>query len=157
MKVKLSLVAAIVVAFSSTVAAFAKDRPSQPGACKATVSFILKGTFGAAAADGFTMDVTAANKHGRQFKGQTGLAVSVDAKTKFRRNGPAQLADLVAGDRLRVQVRACKGAFAPQQPAADPNAPAPAPAAATPAATPALPAPIKAPKAPARITPRGRC
>ena len=129
MKVKLSLVAAIVVSLSATVAASAKPPAPAAGSCKPTVSFVLKGTFAGAAADGFTMNVTAANKHGRQFKGQQGLAVSVDAKTKFKRNGPAQLSDFVAGDRLVVQVRACKGAFAPQapqQPAADGSAPAPA-------------------------------
>jgi hypothetical protein len=126
MKLKLSLFLVALVALTVTVAASAKGRPDQPGACKPTVSFILKGTFDAAAADGFTMDVKGANKHARQFKGLTGVAVSVDAKTKFKRNGPAQLTDLVAGDRLAVQVRACKSAFAPQQPSADPNAPAPA-------------------------------
>jgi hypothetical protein len=130
MKVKLSLVAAVIVSLSATVAASAKPpAPAAGAACKPTVSFVLKGTFAGAAADGFTMNVTGANKHGRQFKGQQGVAVSVDAKTKFRRNGAAQLSDLVAGDRLLVQVRACKGAFAPQapqQPAADGSAPAPA-------------------------------
>ena len=127
MKLKLSLVFATVVALTATVAASAKPpAPATGAACKPTVAFILKGTFVAAAGDGFTMNVTAANKHARQFKGQNGLAVSVDAKTKFRRNGAAQLSDLQAGDRLLVQVRACKSAFAPQQPSADPNAPAPA-------------------------------
>jgi hypothetical protein len=128
MKVKLSLVFASVVALTATVAASAKPpAPAAGEACKPTVSFVLKGTYAAAGTDGFTMNVTAANKHARQFKGQQGLAVSVDAKTKFKRNGPAQLSDFVAGDRLVVQVRACKSAFAPQQPSADPNAPAPAP------------------------------
>ena len=126
MKVKLSLFLAALVPLTATVAASAKPpAPAAGAACKPTVSFILKGTFAAAAADGFTMDVTAANKHGRQFKAQTGLALSVDQHTKFKRNGRAQLSDLVAGDRLVVQVRACKSAFAPQQPSADPNAPAP--------------------------------
>ena len=129
MKAKLSLVLALVVALSAAVVAQAKPPAPQAGAaCKPTVSFILKGTLASvdAAGNSFTMNVTAANKHGRQFKGQNGLAVSVDAKTKFRRNGRAQLSDLLAGDRLVVQVRACKTAFAPQQPSADPNAPAPA-------------------------------
>ena len=124
MKIKLSLFLAALVPLTATVAASAKPpAPAAGAACKPTVSFILKGTFAAAAADGFTMNVTAANKHGRQFKGQS-LAVSVDQHTKFKRNGRAQLSDLVAGDRLVVQVRACKSAFAPQQPSADPNAPA---------------------------------
>ena len=131
MKLKLSLFVAAVVALTATVAASAKPpAPAAGQACKPTVSFILKGTFGAASADGFTMDVKAANKHGRQYKGQTGVAITVDQKTRFKRNGPAQLSDLVAGDRIVVQVRACKNQPAPQQPAADPNAPQPAPAAA---------------------------
>jgi hypothetical protein len=131
MKVRLSLLTAALVALVATVAAPAKDRPAQPGACKPTVSFILKGTLASvdAAGGSFAMDVKAANKHGRQYKGQNGVQVMVDQKTKFRRNGRAQLSDLVVGDRLVAQVRACKDA-AQQQPAADPNAPQPAPAAA---------------------------
>jgi hypothetical protein len=36
------------------------------------------------------------------------LTLTVDAKTTFRRNGHAELADFKADDRLNVQARACK-------------------------------------------------
>jgi hypothetical protein len=132
MKVKLSLVFALIVSLAATVAAQAKPPAQQAGACRPTVSFILRGTLASvdAAGNSFSMNVTAANKHGQKYVGQSALAVSVDPqKTKIRRNGRAQLSDLVAGDRVMAQVRACKNAPAAAQPA-DPNAP--------PAAAPAL-------------------
>jgi hypothetical protein len=53
------------------------------------------------------MDVKHANAHGRQYVGKP-LTLKVDAKTSFKRNGPAKLSDFKAGDRLNVQARACK-------------------------------------------------
>ena len=95
--------------------------------CRPKVSMILKGDYVGAGADGssFAMNVKQANKHGRDFAG-TQVSVMVDAQTKFRRNGPAKLADFVAGDRLNVQVRACfahghgKRSAAPADPSQQP-------------------------------------
>jgi hypothetical protein len=87
---------------------------SSPAACHPMVSTILKGTFVAAGGAGFSMNVTHANHHGRALLGAQTIAV--DSKTSFKRNGPATLADFVAGDRLNVQARTCKakhGAAAP--------------------------------------------
>ena len=75
--------------------------------CKPKISVILKGTFVSGGGTSFTMDVTRSNFHGRDLV-DSSLAVTVDDKTKFRRNGHAELADFKAGDRLNVQARACK-------------------------------------------------
>lgn len=85
-------------------------------ACKPTVSFVLKGTYVSGAADAagagsFAMQVTQANKHARSYAGKQ-ATVKTDAATKIRRQGKAKLADLQAGDRLNVHVRACKRADA---------------------------------------------
>ena len=84
--------------------------------CKPTVSFVLKGTYVSGSADAagvgsFAMQVTKANKHARFFAGKQ-ATVKTDAATKVRRAGKAKLADLKAGDRLNVHVRACKRADA---------------------------------------------
>jgi hypothetical protein len=79
--------------------------------CGSTVSYILNGKFTAAGTDSFTFTVTHSNKHG--VKAGKNATVYVDATTKFARNGEAaKLADLVAGDRLNVQARACRKADA---------------------------------------------
>jgi hypothetical protein len=87
---------------SSTTAAV-----GDPATCHPQISVILKGQFVAAGTGSFTMDVKRSNFHGRDLVG-TALTLNVDAKTKFKRNGPAELADFKAGDRLNVQARACK-------------------------------------------------
>jgi hypothetical protein len=85
---------------------------ASPVPCRPIVSAILKGTFVSAGGTDFTMNVTHANRHGRAaalLHGMTGMRIiSVDAKTSFKRNGPATLADFVSGDRLNVQARVCK-------------------------------------------------
>ena len=75
--------------------------------CHPKVSVILKGDFVSGGGDSFTMDVRSANSHGRIYAGKP-LTLRVDSKTSFKRNGPADLADFAAGDRLNVQARACK-------------------------------------------------
>jgi hypothetical protein len=75
--------------------------------CHPKISVILKGEFVSAGSDSFTMDVKSSNSHGRDLRGKA-LTVKVDEKTQFKRNGPAELADFEAGDRLNVQARACK-------------------------------------------------
>lgn len=102
-----------------------KDRES--AACKPTVTFVLKGEFvsgGGASPTGvattgttggtgpvvlgtFEMKVTQANSHGKQYVGTT-VTVSYDKRTKFRRQGQAEIDDYEAGDWLNVHVRGCK-------------------------------------------------
>ena len=52
------------------------------------------------------MNVTKSNRHGRAFRGDR--EITVNDHTRFRRMGHATMADLAAGDRLKVQVRGCK-------------------------------------------------
>ena len=72
-------------------------------------TLMLKGAFVSASDASFALVVQRSNKHGRTLRGKQ-VTVLVDDKTKFRRLGPAELADLVAGDRLLVLVRARKNA-----------------------------------------------
>jgi opacity protein-like surface antigen len=78
-----------------------------PATCHPNVAVILKGDFVSGGGDSFTMNVKSSNFHGRQYAGKP-LTLKVDAKTSFKRNGPAKLTDFKAGDRLNVQARACK-------------------------------------------------
>lgn len=93
-------------ATSSTISSTEGSAPTV-AQCHPKVSMILRGSFVSAGSESFLMDVKSANRHGFGLAGAL-ATVAVDAKTKFRRNGPAKLADLVAGDRLNVQVRACR-------------------------------------------------
>jgi hypothetical protein len=78
-----------------------------PATCKPKISVILKGEFVSAGSDSFKMDVKQANAHGRRWVGEE-AEVEVDRKTKFRRNGHAELEDFEEGDWLNVQAQACK-------------------------------------------------
>jgi hypothetical protein len=80
---------------------------TDPATCHPKVSAILKGTFVSGGGTSFTMDVTRSNFHAKDLVGEP-LTLMVDAKTKFRRKGHAELSDFVAGDRLNVQARTCK-------------------------------------------------
>ena len=80
---------------------------TNPATCHPKVSAILKGTFVSGGGASFTMNVTKSNFHARDLVGEP-LTVLVDAKTKFRRRGHAELSDFKAGDRLNVQARTCK-------------------------------------------------
>jgi hypothetical protein len=75
------------------------------------VMLVLHGEFVSASEGSFAMLVKHANKHARALRGKQ-VTVKVDGKTKFRRQGKAALADLLAGDRLHVLVRARKNADA---------------------------------------------
>jgi hypothetical protein len=95
---------------------------TDPVACHPKVSVVLKGDFVSGAGDSFTMKVKSSNSHGRDYAGKE-LTLKVDSKTSFKRNGPAELADFEAGDRLNVQARACKAKKnAPKDPNATPAA-----------------------------------
>jgi hypothetical protein len=85
--------------------------------CHPIVSTILKGTFMSGGGTSFTMTVKHANHHGQKLLGTQ--TVTVDSGTKFRRNGPATLADFVSGDRLLVQARTCKAKHGAAAAAAD--------------------------------------
>ena len=92
--------------------AFAKGKPSPTGpGCKPTVTVILKGTLTSdpgLGATSFTMNVTGTNAHGKSLKG-LGVTITVDPKTKIRRQGGKTVDLLGTGDRANVQLRRCKG------------------------------------------------
>jgi opacity protein-like surface antigen len=95
---------------------------ADPESCHPKISVVLKGDFVSGGGESFGMDVKQANYHGHELVGSA-LTLKVDDKTSFKRNGPAELADFKAGDRLNVQARACK---AKKGAAKDPNATPPA-------------------------------
>jgi hypothetical protein len=69
---------------------------------------VLKGMVASASADSLGVTVTHANRWGRAYATAGSAAVTVNTQTKVRRNGKKTLADLVRGDRVLVQARACK-------------------------------------------------
>jgi hypothetical protein len=111
------LLALFCLGLSMASFAIAKDGPGKgkktsttstdPATCHPKVSAILKGTFVSGGGTSFTMDVTRSNFHAKDLVGEP-LTLMVDAKTKFRRKGHAELSDFMAGDRLNVQARTCK-------------------------------------------------
>jgi hypothetical protein len=101
------VVLALVTALVPASVALAKGKPDQTGDnCRPKVSFILKGSLTSLGDTSFHMNVTKANHHARALLGDR--EITVNDRTKFRRKGHAAMADLVAGDRLKVQVRGCK-------------------------------------------------
>ena len=84
-------------------------KPASTGAnCKPKVTVVLKGELTIAATGSLAMDVSRANRWGRPWATLGTATVVVDNTTKVRRNGKKLLTDLVVGDRLLVQARACK-------------------------------------------------
>jgi hypothetical protein len=116
MKIKLLLAALAVagLAVSSAVAAppEGKGKPTTGEGCKPKVAVVLKGTLVSASATSLNMNVTGANRWGRAHKDAGSAGVTLDPKTKVRGRGLKSVADLVAelkaGDRVRVQARVCK-------------------------------------------------
>jgi hypothetical protein len=113
MKLKLLVVGccALGLAVTSAVAAAppGKGKPETTGVnCKPKVTVVLKGTLTTAGAGSLAMDVAGANRWGRPWATLGTATVVVDSTTKVRRNGKKLLTDLVVGDRLLVQARACK-------------------------------------------------
>jgi hypothetical protein len=101
------VVLALATAIVPSSVALAKGKPNQTGDnCRPKVSFILKGTLTSPGETSFHMNVTRSNRHGRAFRGDR--EITVNDHTRFRRMGHATMADLAAGDRLKVQVRGCK-------------------------------------------------
>lgn len=102
-------VVAAALGVSVATAAPMKGKPDKqaPATCRMhTVE--LGGLVAGTADSSFTMSVKRANHLGRAFKGGS-ATVNVDSSTKMKRDGKAaKLADLVVGDRVMVQARACR-------------------------------------------------
>jgi hypothetical protein len=97
----------------------AKGKPSTTGPlCRPRVTVVLKGTFSSSSTTALSMTVTHTNRWGRAYLGAGPVTVAVDDMTKVRRNGQKLLSDLVPGDRLLVQARACKADLAADVPPA---------------------------------------
>jgi hypothetical protein len=112
MTLLVALTAFAVVADGGLAGKKPSPAPAAPTAvqCKAPRAAVLTGTFVAAGEASFTMDVARTNAHPRSLAGKKGLEVKLDASTKLvRRGASARLDQLVAGDRLNVQGRLCKG------------------------------------------------
>lgn len=113
MKGKAFLAAALVAALTAPVvfAAPTKGKPPTKGpGCRPNVTVILKGTLTSDPGLGatfFTMNVTGTNAQGKSLKG-LGVTITVDAKTKVRRNGAKTIDALALGDSALVQIRRCK-------------------------------------------------
>jgi hypothetical protein len=90
-----------------------KGKPPTTGVnCKPKVTVVLKGTVDSASASSLTMDVTRSNRWGRAWAEAGTATLTVGEDTKVRRNGNKTLAaELVAGDWVLVQARACKKAL----------------------------------------------
>lgn len=116
MKFKLVLASLAVagLAVSSAVAAppEGKGKPRTGEGCKPKVAVVLKGTLVSASTNSLSMNVTGANRWGRAYKNAGNATVMLDTKTKVRGGGMKTIDDLVAdleaGDRVRVQARVCK-------------------------------------------------
>jgi len=99
----------------------AKGQPQRTGdGCRPRVSLILKGVLAdapGAGGESLSVKVASANHHGGLLvKAAQPVKILVGPATMIRRQGKKTLADLVAGDRVLVQVRACKAGLT--QPAA---------------------------------------
>ena len=117
MKIRAALAGLAVagLAVSSAVAAppEGKGKPRTGEGCKPKVAVVLKGTLASASTTSLSMNVTGANRWGRAYKTAGTASVTLDpTKTKVRGGGMKSIADLVAdlkaGDRVRVQARVCK-------------------------------------------------
>jgi hypothetical protein len=114
MKRRALLTVTLVAALAVPVAFGAPSKgkpPAQGPGCKPSVTVILKGTLTSdpgVGATSFTMDVTGmTNAHGKSLKG-LGVTITVDDKTKIRRQGATTIDALAKDDRAVVQIRRCK-------------------------------------------------
>jgi hypothetical protein len=125
MKLRFLLVGVMAAGLATSAAIAApppgKGKPETAGKpattglnCKPMVTVVLKGTIDTASASSLSVDVTSANRWGRAYVPGTGpTAVGVDTNTKVRRNGnTTHAADLLKGDWVLVQARACKATLA---------------------------------------------
>jgi hypothetical protein len=102
MKLRWVIPAFLVASILAVPVALARDGGTV--GCK-QASYVLTGTYGATVADSISVTVERASRRG--LAGRT-VAVEVTDRTRVRRNGRAALADLVAGDELRVHARGCR-------------------------------------------------
>jgi hypothetical protein len=86
--------------------------------CRPKVTVVLKGTLTSTSTGALGMDVAHGNRWGRPYVKLGVATVVVDQLTKVRRNGEKLLTDLVVGDRLLVQARACKADLSQEAPPA---------------------------------------
>jgi len=120
MKMKFLLVALVIASLGVSAAVAApppgKGKPPATGeACKPKVTVVLKGTLAVtpgASATTLSVNVTKANRHGRAYVSAAPVTIVVDGDTKVRRQGKKTLGDLLSGDRVLVQARACKADLA---------------------------------------------
>lgn len=119
MRARAALIASLAVALaaSAAVAGPPPGKGKQPvsgAGCKPKVSLRLAGTLTSdpgAGATSFTMSVSGANKHGKNFVTDpaTVVTIAVDAKTKVRRQGAKTVEALALNDRVNVRLGVCKG------------------------------------------------
>jgi hypothetical protein len=103
------------IAAASPPAGKGKPPATGPG-CRPRITIVLQGSLAStpgASATSISVKVTHANHHGLAFaKGAQPLTILVDAKTMVRRQGKKTLGDLLSGDRVLVQARACRADLA---------------------------------------------
>ena len=111
--------AAVGAGVSAAIAApsAVKGKPPSTGSgCRPQIALILKGKLGAApgaTGTSLTLYVSQANGHGAAYaKVNQPILVLVTSSTVVRRQGQKTLRDLVSGDRVLVQSRACKADLA---------------------------------------------
>jgi hypothetical protein len=107
----ITFVAALIVVSAAVAAPPAgKGKPQTTGPnCKPNVTVVLKGTLTSLSGSTLTAAVTSGNRWARAYVTAGSASVTVDQeKTRVRRNGLKELTDLVPGDWLLVQARACK-------------------------------------------------
>lgn len=120
MKLKLLLAGLLAASIGVSAAVAApppgKGKPLTAGeGCKPKVTVVLKGTLTALPTTSLSVNVTGANRWGRAYVGATHV-VTVDLlKTKVRRQGKKTLGDLLSGDRVLVQAKACKAGLAAEE------------------------------------------
>ncbi|MEX2210207.1 MAG: hypothetical protein WD689_00385 [Gaiellaceae bacterium] len=106
-KLRTLAAAALTTALAASVALAAPPSEQGRAACKPSKAVVLKGTLVSFGAGSFVIDVKKANKHGRALAGPQ--TVAVDDKTKFRPKRYDDFKDAVAGFRMNVHAKVCKG------------------------------------------------
>ena|SRR5215210_950258 len=117
MRLKL-LVMTLVTALVAASAALASGpnkgpKPKTGPGCKPAVTVMLAGVLAADVdpADGdtsFVLTVQRSNRQGRAYKQAGSATITVDAKTRVRRQGAKNLGALAPNDRVHVTAKACK-------------------------------------------------
>ena len=113
MKLKVLLVGLVAASLGVSVAVAApppgKGKPLATGeGCKPKVTVVLKGTLAGVSGSALSVNVTSGNRWGRAYVPSSQLSILVNEDTKVRRQGKKTLGDLLPGDRVLVQARACK-------------------------------------------------